>query len=93
MAVGKVAASQKYLDVWRAVGSQVVAEVGLLTCESSELHRFCLVMVTHNEILDFDTIIVRRFWQVYYDHNFFHYCYSRRSKHARQITGPQDHSA
>lgn len=32
--------------VWRAVGSQVVAEVSLLTCESSELHRFCLVKVT-----------------------------------------------
>lgn len=30
--------------VWAEVGSQVVAEVNLLTCESSELHRFCLAM-------------------------------------------------
>lgn len=51
--------------VWRAVGSQVVAEVSLLTCESSELQRFFLVTVMQNEILRFDTIIVGKFWQVY----------------------------
>lgn len=34
----------KISGVWTEVGSQVVAEVNLLTCESSELHRFFLAM-------------------------------------------------
>lgn len=47
--------------VWREVESQVVAEVSMLTRESSELHRFYLVTAMQNETLGLNTIIVGNF--------------------------------
>lgn len=56
-----LARSLRCKSAWREFGSQVVAESSLLTCESSELHRFCPLRVMHIVTPRLDTFAIGNF--------------------------------